>query len=107
MEHKDYFTPDEIEKITGVKKHILRYWEKKFDIISPVRLSSGHRRYTKLDIENIERVKSLIAEGYSLSGIKKIIKRKDSNSSSDYLVLRYQKILKEINQKIKDIISEL
>lgn len=109
IEKKNYFTIEEVSRITGVAKYTLRYWEKKFSLIKPVRLPSKHRRYTRLDLENIERIKKLLEEGYSLNGIKKVLYSKKNKTpinlseESD----RYKKILTQINQEIKEIIKHI
>ncbi|MGC8867057.1 MAG: MerR family transcriptional regulator [Elusimicrobiales bacterium] len=105
-ENKNYFTIDEVSRITGLKKHTIRYWEKKFSIIKPIRLSSKHRRYTRLDIENIEKIKKMISEGFSTQGIKKAIKSK-TNITTNPDNTNYKILLEKINKEIKEIIKNL
>ena len=49
--NKNYFKVKEVVKITGIPAHTIRYWEKKTNLVRPIRLNSGHRIYTKKDIE--------------------------------------------------------
>ena len=35
--NKRYFTIGEVSKITKIKTHILRYWEKEFDALEPTK----------------------------------------------------------------------
>ena len=42
--NKRYFTIGEVSKITKIKTHILRYWEKEFDALEPTK-RTGNRRY--------------------------------------------------------------
>ncbi len=105
-ENKNYFTIDEVSKITGVKKHTLRYWEKRFELIKPIRLSSRHRRYTKLDIENINKIKKMISEGFSIEGIKKATRVKNIKLD-DLTSSKYRVLLEEINREIKDLLKIL
>ncbi|MCX7641573.1 MAG: helix-turn-helix domain-containing protein [Elusimicrobiales bacterium] len=108
---KNYFTIEEASKITGIKKYTLRYWERKIGLIKPIRLDSKHRRYTQLDIEIIEKIKEMISNGYSLEGIKKILHSKKllNNTPRQELkeILRYKKILSEMNKELKDIIKNI
>ena len=57
---KDFFTMREAERVTQVPAHTLRYWERRVGLLKPVRLASGHRRYTREDLETILRLKELI-----------------------------------------------
>jgi len=60
--------------LTGVKQHVLRYWESEFAILRPQRAQSRQRLYRKSDVENILRIKRLLKEeGYTISGAKKLL----------------------------------
>jgi len=52
----------EVEEITGVKAHILRYWEEVIPSFSPRKDVGGRRIYSQRDIEIIMRLKFLIQE---------------------------------------------
>ncbi len=69
---KLYFKIGEVCKITGVKQHVLRYWESEFRILSPQRANSRQRLYRRGDVENILRIKRLLKEdGFTINGAKK------------------------------------
>lgn len=53
------YTIGQIEKITGVKSHILRYWENVVPGFSPQKDFSGRRLYSQKDLELIFRIKYL------------------------------------------------
>ena len=50
----------EIEDLTGVKAHVLRYWEEVVPGFSPQKDLGGRRSYTQHDLELIFRLKYLI-----------------------------------------------
>ena len=50
----------QIEKITGIKTHVLRYWEEVVPSITPRKDLSGRRVYSLKDLETILRLKYLI-----------------------------------------------
>jgi DNA-binding transcriptional MerR regulator len=52
----------EAEDITGVKAHILRYWEEVIPSIAPSKDIGGRRIYRERDIDTILRLKYLIYE---------------------------------------------
>jgi DNA-binding transcriptional MerR regulator len=58
-------------KISGVGVHTIRAWEKRYKALEPVRNSSGHRTYTKADIEKLMLLSELCLLGYTISKVAK------------------------------------
>jgi len=56
------YTIGEIEELTGVKAHVLRYWEEVVPGFSPQKDLGGRRTYSQHDVELIFRLKYLINE---------------------------------------------
>ena len=93
------------------QNHILRYWEKEFKQIRPIRINK-RRYYSSKQVELIKLIKFLIKnEGMSISGVKiainkKINERENANSIS--LIANYHKLnLKNKTRKILDKIYKL
>jgi DNA-binding transcriptional MerR regulator len=73
---KLYFKIGEVCELTGVKQHVLRYWETEFPFLHPQRAGSRQRLYRRGDVENILRIKRLLREeGFTISGAKKLLSR--------------------------------
>jgi DNA-binding transcriptional MerR regulator len=73
---KDLLTIGEIGRLTGVPPHTLRYWEKAIGLVRPARRGSGHRRYTKKDLELLAKVRGLVEErGFTLAGVKRHLRQ--------------------------------
>jgi DNA-binding transcriptional MerR regulator len=53
--------------MAGVTEPTLRAWEKRYDILAPKRTESGHRRYTRRDINRVIWLKQRLAEGMAIS----------------------------------------
>lgn len=66
------YSISEVAEITGFAPHVLRYYEKEFDIDVP-RRDSNHRYYTYREIELIQYIKDLKDKGFSNKQIKMII----------------------------------
>ena len=74
LPEKIYYTIGDICKLTGIKPHILRYWESQFKLLRPARRYSGHRKFTKQDIDLINKIKFLVIDRrFTLEGAKKEI----------------------------------
>ena len=52
----------QIEELTGVKAHVLRYWEEVVPGFTPQKDMSGRRLYSQKEVELIFRLKYLINE---------------------------------------------
>jgi DNA-binding transcriptional MerR regulator len=59
---KAYYTIGEVSRITGVKTHVLRYWESQGKLLKPSRRRSRHRLYCPADIQLIFEIKRLREE---------------------------------------------
>ncbi|MGD2045918.1 MAG: MerR family transcriptional regulator [Gemmatimonadota bacterium] len=59
---KVYYSIGEVCDLTGLKPHVLRYWETQFDVLSPTKNRAGNRVYRSKDIELVLLVKHLLYE---------------------------------------------
>lgn len=66
------YTISEVSEITGYAPHVLRYYEKEFDIEVP-RNNSNHRYFTYKEVELIQYIKTLQDKGFTNKQIKLII----------------------------------
>ena len=61
--------------MTGLKPHVLRYWESEFKVIKPYKAGSLQRLYRKKDLDIIQKIKKLLyEEGFTIAGAKKKIR---------------------------------
>lgn len=67
----------EVCAFTGLKPHILRYWEQEFSDIKPVKSSKGQRLYRKKDLDAILAIKKLLYEKrFTIDGARKYLHTK-------------------------------
>ena len=67
------YTISEVSELTNYPPHVLRYYEKEFELDIP-RNESNHRYYTYKEIELLGYIKTLQDKGFSNKQIKLIIK---------------------------------
>lgn len=85
---KRYFKIGEVCAITGVKQHVLRYWESEFRILHPQRAQSKQRLYRRVDVETVLAIKRLLKdEGFTISGAKKALARDGGGQEHDVAML--------------------
>ena len=94
------FLIGEVESMTGVKAHVLRYWEEVVPFISPNKDDSGRRVYTKTDVRIIIRLNHLInVKKYSIEGAQEQILAEANMQGIE------QAIIPEINHIRSDIMD--
>jgi DNA-binding transcriptional MerR regulator len=91
------YTIGEVEELTGVKAHILRYWEEIIPGFAPRKDLGGWRVYSQRDIDIILRLKYLVYEKkYTIEGARdRIIEEMQTVSNNAELLhdiheLRFQ-----------------
>jgi DNA-binding transcriptional MerR regulator len=69
-----FYRIKEVCTITGLKPHVLRYWEQEFKDIKPVKSAKGQRLYKRKDLDTIIAIKKLLYEKrYTIDGAKKYL----------------------------------
>jgi len=59
-----------IATLTGVNPITLRAWERRYGLITPTRTESGHRLYSRADIDTIHRVVALLDKGIAIGQVR-------------------------------------
>ena len=79
--NKLYFPIREAAQIAGVEPYVLRFWEKEFPMLSPVKEKSGHRRYRRKDIELVLEIKRLLYDqGFTIPGARTRLRKASSSA---------------------------
>ena len=102
--NKRYFTIGEVSKITHIKTHILRYWEKEFEVLEPTKRKGNRRYYTQNDILTILKISDLISShGFTIEGAKqKLLSTASSSNKEDPTYA----LLKKDIQNILDVLDK-
>ncbi|MBI5743545.1 MAG: MerR family transcriptional regulator [Elusimicrobia bacterium] len=114
MQQKTYLTIREVSRRTQVPEYTIRYWELKFRLLRPLRLSSGHRRYTQADVDALAEIKDLVfVKGYSLDGARKALaakrRLKKAAAAAPAVATRAAKddLLDGIKKELRQLLKEL
>ena len=78
----------DLEKLSGIKAHTIRIWEKRYSLLTPLRTDTNIRYYGDEELKKLINVTSLLSLGLKISKI--------SEMSND-----------EINQKLGELISDI
>jgi DNA-binding transcriptional MerR regulator len=60
----------DLEKITGIKAHTIRIWEKRYGIVEPSRTLTNIRYYSDVDLRHLMNVAILNKYGYKISNLQ-------------------------------------
>lgn len=72
---KAYYSIGEVCDLTGLKPHLLRYWESQIKSLAPTKNRAGNRVYRPVDIETVLLVKHLLyEEKYTIEGVDRRIR---------------------------------
>ena len=101
---------DDVSKIIGVKKHVLRHWESRIEEIDDKILSikkgrDGKRRYYRdSDIQILKKIKFLLYDKkFTMKGVvKELGSKKNSTFQKNYILE-----LKSISTNLKDILKQI
>ena len=73
---KLYYSIREVSEATGLKPHVLRYWESEFESLRPKKNRAGNRTYTARDLDVVMRVQRLLRdEKYTIEGARHALAR--------------------------------
>ena len=114
MKDKKYKSIAEVSELLKINKHVIRYWDTKFDGIS-TRLSDNKRRFFNIEnIKKLQELKSILYQNgrhnYSFDLAKKIVndKTKKNHVSSinkigktEFSIVKLQ----EISNNLKELIE--
>lgn len=68
-------TIGEVAEHLDLPQHVLRFWEKKFHQVRPVKRNGGRRYYRSEDIALLGEIRVLLHEqGYTIRGVQKLLR---------------------------------
>ncbi|MCX5801962.1 MAG: MerR family transcriptional regulator [Proteobacteria bacterium] len=92
---KVFYRIKDVCGLTGLKPHVLRYWEQEFKDIKPVKSPGGQRLYKRKDLDVILTIKNLLYEKrFTIDGAKR------------YLT-GHKRLLDEIREELTEIVGIL
>lgn len=107
---QEFFSIGEVCELTGLKAHVLRYWESQFRFLNPAKNRSGNRVYQRKEIELILLVKHLLyTEKYTIDGARQ--KLNDHRKAGELRRVSRSALgvetLESIEQDLKDVLRLL
>ena len=92
-------TIGEVSENLNLQVHVIRFWEKKFDIIRPIKKKNGTRYFNQEQIIILKQIKSLLYEKkLTIKGA--ILEMKNSGSEKNQLIYEIETLINEIKHKL-------
>ena len=106
--NKRFYRIGDVADILGIPASTLRFWEKEFTIIKPVRNAKNTRLYTPKDIETIKMIHYLVkVKGLKLDAAQAMIRRNRDGVSKRFEVIDRLKSIKSQLLHLKKALEEV
>ncbi len=69
---KSVFSIKDLENLTGIKAHTIRIWEKRYNVLEPMRTETNIRLYDIASLQKLLNITLLHKHGYKISNISKL-----------------------------------
>ena len=66
---KDRYTIQDLENLSGIQAHTIRIWEKRYDLLHPLRAGNNVRFYSQEDLLKLLNISTLYKQRYKISRI--------------------------------------
>jgi DNA-binding transcriptional MerR regulator len=100
---KKYVKIGEAAAIIGVPASTLRFWEKNFPQIKPLKNKKGDRFYTQKDLDLLKEIHYLSHnKGLKLANVSKTVKRNDDGISPKMKLVQQLREFREKLIKLKE-----
>jgi DNA-binding transcriptional MerR regulator len=107
---QEFFSIGEVCELTGLKQHVLRYWESQFRFLNPAKNRSGNRVYQRKEIELIQYVKHLLyTEKYTIEGARQKIDehRRDGGLRAEARAALGVETLADVERQVAEVLTVL
>ena len=68
----EQYSIHDLDKLSGIKAHTIRVWERRYKIVKPQRTDTNRRRYDDEDLRRIINISILRRNGFKISEIAKL-----------------------------------
>jgi len=111
MSIKSTFSIKDLENLSGIKAHTIRIWEKRYNLLEPIRTDTNIRAYDTLNLQKILNISLLNQQGLKISKIadlteeqinEKVREYVSKSSSSEHAVNDFKMAMVNFDQEMFD-----
>jgi DNA-binding transcriptional MerR regulator len=105
---KLYYSISEVSQMFELNASTLRFWEKEFEVLAPIKNKKGNRLFTKKDIEHIAIIVNLVKhKGFTLQGAKEQLKLRGQTKPTPEITLEVIEKLQKIKEKLIQLRNQI
>ena len=106
---KNVFTIRDLENLSGIKAHTIRIWEKRYNVLEPLRTDTNIRYYDVSNLQKLLNISTLNTFGYKISYISKMPAEKipglvrdilSNKSLSSHVLNNFKMAMMNFDQKL-------
>lgn len=95
-----HYSIKDIEALSGIKAHTIRIWEKRYNIIEPIRSETNIRLYNNDELRKFLNVANLVNNGVKISKVAQL--------SQDEIASKIQELsLSSLQTKAENVVNDL
>jgi DNA-binding transcriptional MerR regulator len=61
-----------VSRLTGLSPHVLRAWERRYEVVTPLRTAGGTRRYREADVARLRLLRAAVAAGHPIGDVARL-----------------------------------
>ena len=106
---KSTFSIKDLENLSGIKAHTIRIWEKRYDLLGPMRTDTNIRLYDIKNLQKLLNVVLLTNFGYKISKISKlnqeeiekfVLKIQTEKTVNDHVISQFKMAMLNFDQSL-------
>ena len=100
---KRYFSIGEVSDLCAVKPHVLRYWEREFPQLRPVKRRGNRRYYQRHDVMVVRRIRELLyGQGFTIGGARRHMREAEPAGPTNP-----GQVLRDLRADLEDLLADL
>jgi MerR family transcriptional regulator, light-induced transcriptional regulator len=100
--NEDTYQINDLEKLTGIKAHTIRIWEKRYNMLNPRRSDSNIRHYSANDLKKLLNISILNKKGLKISRIARL-----SDAEISARVIEFSNRSNEVEDQVQSLIMAM
>ena len=102
----------EVSELTGVKPHVLRYWETQFSMLRPKKNRAGNRMYRPEEVRLLLRIKELLYDRrYTIAGARRTLlderKQDEPQVELGFNEAERKLLVAEVKEEMRTLLAKL
>ena len=99
-----------VSQMTGLSVHVIRAWEKRYNVVEPDRTDTNRRLYSEREIEKLKLLNDAVHQGHNIGGIANLsveeLKALLKKDNTDHSKFTGTIVKSETDKSVQEILAE-